>query len=238
MQGLRTFLNSDNFTKSFELFIAIAILASVLRFAIDTLPDLEPATRSLVDSAEFLFVLVFTLEYAIRLFREEKPLRYALSFFGIIDLLAIAPYYITALLGLQPLRLLVLFRLLRILKLTRYLTALRRFSSALHETREELVIFFAASTIIIFLSAVGIYHFEHQAQPDAFRNFFDALWWSVVTLTTVGYGDLYPITVGGRLFTFVVLLTGLGLIAVPTGIIASSLNSIRQENANEDKDRA
>lgn len=199
-----------------------------MRFAIDTLPDLEPAARSLVDGAEFLFVLVFTLEYAIRLLREEKPLRYALSFFGIIDLLAIAPYYITALLGLQPLRLLVLFRLLRILKLTRYLTALRRFTRALHQTREELVIFFAASTIIIFLSAVGIYHFEHQAQPDAFRNFFDALWWSVVTLTTVG----------GRLFTFVVLFTGLGLIAVPTGIIASSLNSIRQEYANEDKDRA
>lgn len=174
-----------------------------MRFAIDTLPDLEPAARSLVDGAEFLFVLVFTLEYAIRLLREEKSLRYALSFFGIIDILAIAPYYITALLGLQPLRLLVLFRLLRILKLTRYLTALRRFTRALHQTREELVIFFAASTIIIFLSAVGIYHFEHQVQPDAFRNFFDALWWSVVTLTTVG----------GRLFTFVVLFTGLGLIA-------------------------
>ena len=82
MQGLRNLLNSGNFNKSFELFIAIAILASVLRFAIDTLPDLEPATRSLVDRAEFLFVLIFTLEYAIRLFREEKPLRYALSFFG------------------------------------------------------------------------------------------------------------------------------------------------------------
>lgn len=238
MQALRKFLNSDNFSKGFELFIGIAILASVVRFSIDTLPNLEDSVRDLIEFAEFLFVLIFTLEYAIRLFREDKPLRYALSFFGIIDLLAIIPYYITALLGLQPLRLLVLFRLLRILKLTRYLTALRRFSSALHETREELIIFFAASTIIIFLSAVGIYHFEHQAQPEAFRNFFDALWWSVVTLTTVGYGDLYPITVGGRLFTFVVLLTGLGLIAVPTGIIASSLNSIREDNSDEDKDSA
>lgn len=229
MDGTRKFLNSHHFNKSFELFIAFAIITSALRFAIDTIPNLQQKTRLIIDSLEVALVIIFTIEYAIRLVREEKPLRYALSFYGIIDLLAIAPYYITALLGLQPVRLLALFRLLRILKLTRYLKAARRFTQALSQTKEELLIFFAASAIIIFLSAVGIYHFEHEAQPGAFKTFFDALWWSVVTLTTVGYGDLYPITVGGRLFTFVVLLTGLGLIAVPTGIIASSLNSIRRK---------
>ena len=95
--------------------------------------------------------------------------------------------------------------------------------------KEELVIFTLASFVLLYLSAVGIYHFEHAAQPDVFRSIFDSLWWSVATLTTVGYGDIYPITLGGKMFTFCVLMIGLGLIAVPTGIVASALSAVRHE---------
>ena len=95
--------------------------------------------------------------------------------------------------------------------------------------------FLGASSIMIMLSAVGIYHFEHQAQPEVYRSLFDALWWAVITLTTVGYGDTYPITIAGRLFTFVILMIGLGLIAVPTGIITSSLSTIKQKLESEDQ---
>jgi voltage-gated potassium channel len=80
---------------------------------------------------------------------------------------------------------------------------------------------------MLYLAAVGIYHFEHRAQPEVFRSMFDSLWWAVATLTTVGYGDIYPITIGGRLFTFLVLMLGLGLVAVPIGIVASSLSVVR-----------
>ncbi len=83
--------------------------------------------------------------------------------------------------------------------------------------------------MMLYLSAVGIYHFEHAAQPEVFSSIFDCLWWAVATLTTVGYGDIYPITVGGRLFTFIILILGLGLVAVPTGIVASSLSSIKRK---------
>jgi voltage-gated potassium channel len=82
---------------------------------------------------------------------------------------------------------------------------------------------------MLFLSSVGIYHFEHEAQPNSYRTIFDCLWWSVATLTTVGYGDIYPITVGGKIFTFCILLLGLGLIAVPASIMASSLAAIRRQ---------
>ena len=86
--------------------------------------------------------------------------------------------------------------------------------------------------MLLYLSAVGIYHFEHAAQPENYTSLFDCLWWAVATLTTVGYGDIYPITTGGRLFTFLILMLGLGVVAVPTGVIASALSAVRK---NENK---
>ncbi len=132
--------------------------------------------------------------------------------------------------GLESLRLLRLFRLLRIFKMVRYNRAINRVWRAIYSAREELMVFFGASMIMIIISAVGIYHFEHAAQPEVYRSLFDALWWAVVTLTTVGYGDT-----AGRLFTFLMLMIGLGLIAVPTGIITSSLSTIKQKIELEDE---
>lgn len=230
-------LNSPGFSKAFEFLIAMAIIASVICFAIGTLPDLDSRSSQILALAENSFLTLFTIEYAIRVFRAERRSDYIFSFYGIIDLLAILPYYIVYLFGLQPLRLLALFRLLRLLKLTRYHTAMRHFYLAVSEAWEELVLFFAASMVMIVLAAVGIYHFEHQAQPEVYRSLFDALWWAIVTLTTVGYGDMVPVTHGGRLFTFGVLLTGLGLIAVPTAIMATSLHAVRERLLQESNGR-
>jgi len=104
-----------------------------------------------------------------------------------------------------------------------------RLLRALYQIKDELVIFGIATLMMLFLAAVGIYHFEHAAQPEVFSNVFDCLWWAVATLTTVGYGDVYPITIGGRLFTFLILMLGLGLVAVPTGLISSALTSLKSE---------
>lgn len=144
-------------------------------------------------------------------------------------MLAVIPFYLATSVDLRTLRLLRLLRLIRILKMVRYNKAINRFGRALAETKEELVIFTFAAFIMLFLSSVGIYHFEHEAQPNSYRTIFDCLWWSVATLTTVGYGDIYPITVGGKIFTFCILLLGLGLIAVPASIMASSLAAIRRQ---------
>lgn len=144
-------------------------------------------------------------------------------------MLAVLPFYIASGIDLRSLRVFRLLRLFRILKLLRYSQAICRFHRAFVLAKEELVLFSAVASILLYLSAVGIYYFEHDAQPDQFSSIFHSLWWAMATLTTVGYGDVYPITLGGRAFTFLVLMLGLGVVAVPTGLVASALSQARKE---------
>jgi hypothetical protein len=116
------------------------------------------------------------------------------------------------------------------LKLLKYNQAIERFHLALVIAKEELILFGFISLMLLYISAVGIYYFENTSQPEQFKPVFHSLWWAVTTLTTVGYGDMYPITAGGRLVTFFVLVTGLGIVAVPTGLIASALSQVRARN--------
>jgi voltage-gated potassium channel len=106
---------------------------------------------------------------------------------------------------------------------------MRRFLRAFVIAREEVILFGIVALMLLYLSAVGIYYFENEAQPENFASVFHSLWWSVATLTTVGYGDIYPVTVGGRIFTFVVLMIGLGVVAVPAGVFASALSRVDQK---------
>lgn len=115
------------------------------------------------------------------------------------------------------------------MKLTRYTRAIATFRKALNIAKEEVVLFLFATSLLLYLSAVGIYYFENSVQPDQFKSIFHSLWWAVATLTTVGYGDVYPITVGGKVFTFIILMIGLGIVAVPAGLVASALAKVRQE---------
>jgi voltage-gated potassium channel len=108
-----------------------------------------------------------------------------------------------------------------------------RFGRALSLAKEEAIVLSVATSVLLYLSAMGIYFFEHEAQPENFRSLFDSLWWAIATLTTVGYGDVYPITVGGRLFTFVVLMCGLGIVAMPAGLVAAALLRIRHDEDRE-----
>ena len=104
-----------------------------------------------------------------------------------------------------------------------------RFARAFALAKEEFALFVIATMMILFLAAVGIYYFERDAQPEAFASVFHSLWWAVTTLTTVGYGDVYPITVGGRFFAYIVVMVGLGVIAVPASVLASALTRAREE---------
>lgn len=207
--------------------LAALIIFSVVTFSLETLPELDIKTRHVLDYCEYVVITIFTAEYFYRIKKSEKKLKFIISPYGLIDLFAILPFFLSFAIDLRSLRAIRLLRLVRLLKLARYSSAFDRLYQALIDSRHELVVSISILVIAIYLSAFGIYHFEHSAQPEKFRSIFDAMWWSVATVTTVGYGDLYPITLGGRVFTFFVMLASLGLVAVPTGIFATALLSVK-----------
>lgn len=229
-QRLRTVVEESDTVpgRLFDAVIQALIVLSLLSFCIETLPSLSAPTRHYLKLFEAATVGVFTVEYLLRILVTRKKLRFVFSFFGLVDLLAILPFYVAGGLDLRSLRAFRLLRIFRTLKLLRYSRAIRRFRHAFSLAREEFVLFGSAALVLLFLSAVGIFHCENAAQPEAFSSIFDSLWWAVATLATVGYGDIYPVTMGGKLFTFVVLVVGLGIVAVPSGLVASALSEARR----------
>ena len=221
----------ENDTRSgryFDNIIQILILISLISFSLETLPDNSDQFNILLKYIEIASVILFSIEYALRIYVSKKPFKYILSFYGCVDILAILPFYIAHGLDLRFLRIFRIFRVFRSLKLIRYNKAMRRFHLAAKIVKEELVLFLMVAALFVFVAASGIYFFENEAQPEKFSSVFHSLWWAIVTLTTVGYGDVYPITIGGRIFTFFVLLIGVGIVAVPAGLIASALSKARE----------
>jgi voltage-gated potassium channel len=220
--------NDTRWGRVFDLCIQFLIVVSLITFSIETLPDLSQPLRDVLRYTEIVTVLIFTAEYLLRLYVADGKLSSIFSFFGLVDLLAILPFYVSTGVDLRSIRAIRLFRLFRVLKVVRYSRAIRRFHRALLIAKEEIVLFALVAALVLFLSAVGIYYFENETQPKVFSSVFHSLWWSVCTLTTVGYGDVYPVTVGGKIFTFFVLATGLGIISVPAGLVASALSKARE----------
>lgn len=213
----------------FDYIIQTIIVISLIAFSIETLPDLDSGVKETLKYVEVVIFIFFTIEYLVRVFKSRKRKGYIFSFFGIIDLVAILPFYLSLGIDLRSARAFRLLRLFSLLKLVRYSDAIKRYHRAFLIVKEELMLFGATATIVIFIASVGIYFFENPLQPDKFSSVFHSLWWSICTLTTVGYGDIYPITIGGKVFTFIVLMMGLGFVAVPTGLFASALSAARKE---------
>ncbi len=214
--------------KWFDILLIIAIAVSVFIIILDSVVHLNLKYGNYFRVLEWGFTGIFTLEYILRVVCIRRPEKYIFSFFGIVDLFSILPFYLASGLDLRAVRMLRLIRLIRILKMARYNAAMKRFQIAFSIAKEELSLFLFATLSMFYLSGVGIYYFENEAQPEAFGSVFHSLWWSVATLTTVGYGDVYPITVGGRVFTFVILVIGLGIVSIPAGLIASALSKARE----------
>ena len=225
--------NSSRKGKLFDYFIQVLILLSLVAFAISTLPNNTKETIRILNVFEITCVAIFTIEYALRVFVAEKPLKYIFSFYGIIDFLAIFPFYLRSVYDLRALRAFRVFRIFRTLKLIRYNKALNRFHIAAGIVKEEIVLFLIITAIFIFLASTGIYYFENTAQPEIFTSVIHSGWWAVVTLTTVGYGDVYPITVGGKIFTFFILIIGVGIVTIPAGLVASALSKAREIENNK-----
>ncbi|CAN0579804.1 unnamed protein product, partial [Ectocarpus sp. 12 AP-2014] len=211
-----------------QSFIQVLIVLSVIGFTVETLPDLDAAWRSALRQFEVFAIAVFTAEYVLRLWTAERRWAFVFSFHGIIDLLVILPFYLQLGMDLRSLRVFWLFRVFRLFKLARYGDAARRMAVAFRMIRVDLVVFGIGAIFVFYLAAVGIYFFERDAQPQAFASVVHAFWWALATLTTVGYGDVYPVTLGGRLFTFITLMVGLGVFAVPTGLITMAIVNTRE----------
>ena len=223
--------------KIFDYFIQALILLSLLAFTIETFPDNSKVTIELLNTFEFLCVIIFSIEYLLRVIVSKKPLKYIFSFYGVIDFLAILPFYLKSIYDLRALRAFRIFRIFRALKLIRYNRALNRFNIASKIVKEELILFLILTSIFVFIASAGIYFFENEAQPENFSSVIHSGWWAIVTLTTVGYGDVYPITVGGKIFTTFIVLIGVGIVTIPAGLVASALSKAREIEAKEIKNK-
>ncbi len=225
--------NDTTAGKTFDFFIQFLIVLSLVSFSIETLPDLSVNTKIILNIAEVITVAIFTIEYLLRLIVADKKLKVIFSFYGLIDLIAILPFYIARGIDLRSIRIFRLFRLFRAFKVFRYSNAIQKFKNAFLSVKEELILFLVATFFLLFIASVGIYYFENPAQPEQFKSIFHCLWWAVVTLTTVGYGDMFPITAGGKIFTSFIAIISIGIIAVPTGLLASALTKTIKEDEQD-----
>ena len=224
--------------RAFDFLALFLIVFSIITLSLETLPGWSPEAQKAFWLLEAAITVLFTMEYGLRVLAEPRKADYVFSFYGILDLIAILPFYLAFLLPVQAdlraVRIFRLFRIFRLLKIARYSRAMARFGNALRESRAEILVFVGAILMLIYLAAAGIYHFEHEAQPEAedFRSIFHSLWWAVTILTPAA-GGVEPVTLGGRLFTFLVLMFGLGVVAVPTGIIAAALSKVMRKEETE-----
>lgn len=226
--------NNDKASKYFDLLILILIVSNTIAIVLESFNLLYTMYSTQFKLFEMFSVAVFSIEYILRIWTSElgfpskkgKPgsiIKYIFSPMAIIDLLAILPFYIPMIIpiDLRFLRMFRISRLLRILKINRYTKALSLIISVIRNKKDELIATVFVMGFMIMISSTMMYYFESEVQPESFPNIVASFWWSIATLTTVGYGDIYPITVMGKLFASIIAILGIGLVALPTGIISS-----------------
>lgn len=222
---------SDHASGVFDVILVTLIVLNVIAVLVGSVAEVRDAFGPLLSGFEVFSVMVFTLEYLARAWsctvlpEYAGPIRGRLRFLmrplQIIDLLAILPFYVATGLDLRVMRVFRLLRLLRILKLARYTRAFGIIWQVIVGKREELVLAFVMLMLLLVVSASLMYYVEGEAQPEEFSSIPATIWWSVVTLTTVGYGDVYPVTVAGKLVAGVISILGIGMVALPAGIISA-----------------
>ncbi|MAJ31426.1 MAG: voltage-gated potassium channel [Flavobacteriaceae bacterium] len=214
------------YSNYFDFFIYVIIIITVIDHSLQTLDSMKEY-HDVLDSLEIISIVIFSIEYLIRLLANPKKVKYLFSFWSLIDLVALAPFYLGFPVDLREVR------ILRLIQLMKYDSAYKNIIQAFKKIQRELLIFSLLTIFLLYVAAVGIYHFENPAQPEVFKDIFHSMWWSVATLTTVGYGDMYPITDGGKFFSSMIIFISLGIVAVPAGLIASSFIEAIKNKSNE-----
>ncbi|GJM18064.1 MAG: ion transporter [Phycisphaeraceae bacterium] len=214
--------------KAFDLGLIVLIVASVAVVVLGTLPSMQQEPYHTVFIAlEWMFTGLFTIEYILRLIIVRRPWRYATSFFGIIDLLSILPAFIGIIVPggghLLVVRTLRLLRIFRVLKLARYLSGASELRKALYVSRHKIAVFLTTVLIVVLISSALMHVVEGSNGTEGFESMPDAMYWAVITMTTVGYGDVTPETPIGKITTAALVLVGYSLIIVPTGILTAEI---------------
>jgi voltage-gated potassium channel len=229
--------------KAFDIALLVAIILSVIIVMLESVRSLDARFAEEFDTLEWVFTGMFTLEYLLRIYVTNKPLKYIFSFYGIIDLLSIVPSYIGLFVGgaesLLVIRSLRLLRIFRVLKLTRYVGESNQLISALIASRRKILVFLFAVLAVTIIMGTAMYLIE--GRKNGFDSIPHSIYWAIVTLTTVGYGDISPHTWAGQLLASIIMILGYGIIAVPTGIVTSEMtkkhntsNTKVCQNCNED----
>ena len=219
------YLNDKNnkLARAIDIFIYSIIFITVIDHGLQTM-DSMAEYHFFLESWETIPIVLFSIEYLLRVYSAPNRLKFLFSIWGLVDIIALIPYYLGLPADLREIR------VLRFLSLLKYEPASKNISVAFNRIKKELIIFSILAIFILYVSAVGIYHFENPAQPDKFPDIFHSMWWAVATLTTVGYGDVFPITNGGKIFASLVVYVGLGLIALPAGLIGGAFSEAFSKN--------
>lgn len=227
----------------FDGIIISLIIVNVITVIAETF-TLPALLRDILYYIEIISIVVFSIEYIARVYTSDllysniSPMRarikYIFSFMALIDLLAILPFYLPFIIpiDLRVLRMLRMVRLFRVFKVNRYTNALTSIGAVFKEKKNQLLSSIFVVMVLMVIASVLMYNIENEVQPEAFSNAFSALWWAVATFTTVGYGDVYPITTAGKILSALIAFLGIALVAVPTGIISAGF----MEQIGKDKD--
>ena len=223
----------DRASRGFDILIMAVILINLFLAVFETF---EGAARyqDALNIAELVTVIIFTVEYLLRVWTSDylysdsdnrwtAMLRYILSFGGIVDLLSFLPYYLPVFFpaGIVAFRMFRVIRILRLFRINAYYDAFNVITNVLKNKKDQLLSSIFIILVLMAASSLCMYSLEHEAQPEVFRNAFSGFWWAVSTLLTVGYGDIYPITILGRLFGICITMLGVGMVAIPTGILSA-----------------
>lgn len=238
----------NSWNRTFQILIIVLIIFSILEIILESFQNLNIKYHQQFKYFEILTVIIFSLEYLLRLWtadlkyptlsKIQARLKFMTSFTGVIDLVAILPFFLPFFFkfDLRFIRILRVLRLLRVFKLNRYTKSFILVGNVFYEKRSEMGITFFVTFILLLMSSTIMYNLENEAQPDKFPDIISTFWWAIATLTTVGYGDVFPVTAWGKLVSGIIAMLGIGLVALPTGIISAGFVE-KLEEAKEEKEQ-
>ncbi|NQX84644.1 MAG: ion transporter [Flavobacteriaceae bacterium] len=216
----------------FDLILLIIILASIVLVMLESVKPIYENYQVILNISEWIITVFFSIEYVARIISVKKPTKYIFSFYGIIDLLSTIPKYLSLFIigshSLVVLRALRLMRVFRILKLTRYIGESTNFVRALKKSRAKIAVFL--SFVLVLCIILGTIMYLVESDESGFTSIPRSVYWAIVTLTTVGYGDIAPVTALGQFIASIIMIMGYGIIAVPTGIVSSEMTNAEKDN--------
>ena len=222
--------------KLFDIILLATILLSIVGVMLESVYEIDRKYHELIIVFEWGFTILFTIEYFFRIYAVNRPFKYIFSFMGIVDLLAIIPTYLIFILpaahSLSVIRAIRLIRIFRIFKLSRYLRGAHTMQIALRSSRPKIIVFLLSVILLVIILGTLMYVIESGARTNGFENIPNSIYWAIITLTTVGYGNIVPMTIFGKIVASFIMILGYGIIAVPTGIVTAEFSRKRKEKVN------